>query len=156
MIPQSTEKEENDASSETYWVKPLENRKDAKRIIDFFFSEDSFDDRNFTKGEIIQMKSLPNESLKDASFQFWYEENRENEIIGVISLKENEQNSGGYFIDYIVVHKQYRNRSIAQQLMDVVINYVELVKGRYIQVNTCDTFLYEGVRKLFKKKDSLR
>ena len=36
--------------------------------------------------------------------------------------------------------------------MDVVINYVQSLNGRYIHVNTCDTILYEGVRKLFDKK----
>ena len=49
-------------------------------------------------------------------------------------------------------HKQYRNRGIALQLIDFVIKYVQQINGRYIQANTCDTYLYEGVRKLFDKK----
>lgn len=152
MIQPSEEKDGYDTLRATYRVKKLENRKDAKSIINFFFAENSFDDRNFTPGEIIQMKSLPYKSLRDSGFQFWYEENQDNEIVGVISLRENEQKSGGYLIDYVAVHNQYRNQGIALQLMDIVINFVQSVNGRYIQVNTCDTVLYEGGRKLFEKK----
>jgi len=155
MLPQSNGKNENGAPSEYYRVKRLASSQDAQRITDFFLSDNAFDDTNFTPGEIIQMKSLPHQSLQDSGFQFWYEENQEHEIIGVISLRENEQKSGGYLIDYFAVHKQYRNRGIALQLMDVAIEYVQLLKGRYIHVNTCDTFLYQGVRKLFEKKGFL-
>ena len=74
------------------------------------------------------------------------------EIIGVISVRENEQKSGGYCIDYIAVHKEYRKRGISAQLMDTVIEYVKSVNGRYIHANTCNTELYKGVMGLYNKK----
>lgn len=126
--------------------------RDAKRIAEFFLSEDSFDDRRFTKGEISQMNSLPYESLKDPSFLFWSAENEAREIIGVISVRENIQKSGGYFIDYIVVHKNCRKQGVASMLIDIVIKHVGMANGRYIHADTCDTEIYSGVRKLFKKK----
>lgn len=146
----------NVASDEIHSLRTLKSRKDAKRISAFFLSEDSFDDRNFTNGELIQLKSLPTESLKDPDFQFWYIEGSENEIIGVISLRENEQKSGGYFIDYMAVHRQHRHRGIASQLIDVAIKYVQSSNGRYLQANTCDTALYESARDLYDKKGFLR
>jgi GNAT superfamily N-acetyltransferase len=139
-------------SGEIHTVKTLKSRKDAKRITDFFLSEDAFDDRNFTKGEICQLKRLPFDSLKDPGFQFWYIEGSGNEIIGVISLRENEQRSGGYFIDYMAVHRHHRHRGIASQLIDVAIKHVHSLNGRYLQANTCDTSLYESARDLYDKK----
>lgn len=156
MAGQSDKVDWNVASDEIHSLKTLINRKDAKRITDFFLSEDSFDDRNFTKGELIQLKSLPNESLKDSGFQFLYIEDSENEIIGAISLRENEQKSGGYFIDYMAVHRQHRHRGIASQLIDEVIKHVRLSNGRYLQVNTCDTNFYESARDLYDKKGFLQ
>jgi GNAT superfamily N-acetyltransferase len=152
MVQLSRRIDEYEVPNATCCIKTLGSRKDAKRIVDFFLSEDSFDDRNFTKGEIIQLKNLPYESLKYSDFQFWYVENGENEIIGVISLRENEQKSGGYLIDYLAVHRQNRRTGIALQLIDVVIRHVQMLNGRYIQVNTCDTILYKSARKLFEKK----
>jgi len=151
MFPHSHQSKGNEPADETYPVKKLERRKDLQPIIDFLLSEDSFDDRNFTKGELMQLKDLPNNCLKKAGLQFWYAESRESEIVGVISLRENEQKTGGYIIDYVAVHRLYRMRGIAWRLMDVVFKYVQQAQGRYLRVDTCDTSLYEDARRLFAK-----
>ena len=137
--------------NEDYLIKKLEKRKDVKKILEFLLSEDSFDDRNFTKGEIIQMKKLPNFMLKQPNFKFWYVENTYQQILGVISLRENEQKSAGYIIDYIAVHNKNRKRGIAQKLLNTAVECAKKMDGRYIQINTCNTLLYEDARKLFEK-----
>lgn len=141
-----------DSGTDVIFVRKAVSRRDARRIVEFFLSEDSFDDRNFTDGEILQFKSLPFESLKDPAFWFWIAENEAQDIIGTISIRENNQKSGGYFIDYFVVHKAFRHQGIASMLLDLSIKQVGMVKGRYIHVDTCDTELYMEVRKLFRKK----
>lgn len=141
-----------DSETDDIFVREAVSRRDARRIVEFFLSEDSFDDRNFTEGEIIQLKSLPFECLKDRSFWFWIAENKAQDIVGVICIRENNQKSGGYFIDYFVVHKSFRRQGIASMLLDLSIKQVRMVKGRYIHVDTCDTESYSEVRKLFRKK----
>jgi ribosomal protein S18 acetylase RimI-like enzyme len=151
MILKSKENNGSIVLGEAYRVNILDNIKDARRITDFFLSENSFDDRNFTNGELIQFKNLPLQSLKDENLLFWFAENNMKEIIGVINIRENEQRTGGYFIDYIAVHKLYRNSGIAHELMSVIINYAQLQNGRYIHANTCDISMYKGARAMFER-----
>jgi ribosomal protein S18 acetylase RimI-like enzyme len=135
-----------------YKLKLLETYEEAGKVVDFFNSEDSFDDRCFTQGELLQINTLPFISLSDPDFYFWMVENREKEIIAVASLRENEQKSGGFILDYLAVHRGYRKMGIASELVDIVLKHASDKKGRYLIVNTCDTTFYKGVRHILEKR----
>ena len=90
----------------------MQNEADAKRVSEFFLSEQAFDDQHHTPGEIVHFSQWPSDSLQIPNHRHWYE-NESGEIIGVISTRENEHRTGGYLWDYMVVHKKYRRVGVA-------------------------------------------
>ncbi|NLY43298.1 MAG: GNAT family N-acetyltransferase [Clostridiaceae bacterium] len=137
---------------EEYVIYMLETDYDAKRITDFLLSEYSFDDRNHTPGEIMQLKNNAIKSLGENNYFYWYAENKKGEIIAAHGVYENEQKTGGYEGDYLVVHKNYRNRGIASKMMDLMLEHLRINKARYLLVGTCDTDAYRAIRHLLEKK----
>ncbi|MCD9025812.1 GNAT family N-acetyltransferase [Cohnella silvisoli] len=134
----------------TYVIHRLNTKEQADRIVEFFFSPYSFDDTRYTPGEEEQLRSLPYRAL-DGQVIFWYVTNEENEIIGASCIAENEQKSGGYSWDYVVVHRLYRKWGIAASLLEQMVHYLEQVSARYLITYTCGLPEYQSIRRLFER-----
>ncbi|MEX1030881.1 MAG: GNAT family N-acetyltransferase [Paenibacillaceae bacterium] len=127
----------------------LDNEREAEQISQFLLSEQSFDDQRHTPGELNHFRYHPTLSLQQEQYHYWYIRNPAGDMIGVLSGFENEQGTGGYVLDYIVVHKDYRHQGIATQLVQYLIQYVKSANARYILTYTCDLELYAPIQYLF-------
>lgn len=134
----------------TYVIHQLDTVKQADRIVEFFFSPYSFDDTRYTPGEEEQLRSLPYRALRGEVI-IWYVLNSDQEIIAVSCMAENEQKSGGYSWDYIVVHRQYRNGGIASSLLVEMVTYLNRVSARYLLTYTCSMSEYQPIRRMFER-----
>ncbi|NOU93623.1 GNAT family N-acetyltransferase [Paenibacillus sp. LMG 31456] len=130
----------------------MKTEREARRVSEFFLSEQSFDDQHHTPGEIEHFRNKPLESLGLPTHQHWYVENEEGDIVGAISVTENEHKTGGYLWDYIVVRKDYRKRGIANRLYETLLNFVKSQNGRYILTYTCDLQEYSTIRRIFQER----
>jgi len=134
----------------TYRIKRLSTAEEAARIVAFFFSPDSFDDTRHTPGEEEHFKTLPYRAMRGESV-FWYVTDEAGEVIGVNSIAENEQRTGGYSWDYIVVHRSHRGGGIAAALIENMMAYLQQIRARYVVTYTCDLPPYETIQRLFVK-----
>jgi GNAT superfamily N-acetyltransferase len=130
----------------------LTTEQEARRVSEFFLSEQSFDDQRHTPGELEHFRNKPFESLNADNHQHWYAENDAGEIIGVISVTENEHRTGGYLWDYIVVRKDCRRLGIAARLYETLLSFVKSRNGRYILTYTCDLQEYSTIRRIFQDR----
>lgn len=129
-------------------IRRLNTSEEAARIVDFFFSPDSFDDTRHTPGEEEHFRTLPYQAIRGEAV-FWYATDEHGAIIAVNCIAENEQRTGGYSWDYIVVHRAYRNSGIAASLIENMMAYLHEVHARYIVTYTCDLPPYETIQRLF-------
>ncbi|TDF97142.1 GNAT family N-acetyltransferase [Paenibacillus piri] len=130
----------------------MEKEEEARKVSEFFLSEQSFDDQRHTPGEIDHFHNKPLESLKSDNHQHWYAAIPTGEIVGAISVTENEHRTGGYLWDYIVVRKDYRKLGIATRLYETMLAFVKERRGRYILTYTCDLQEYSTIRRIFKER----
>lgn len=142
------------ASKASYRIAPLRHEADARRIVDFYFSEHSFDDTRHTPGELLHYRNNPFKSLREPELgiHYWFAESESGDIVAVNSLVENEQKTGGYIWDYIAVHQQYRGLGVASALLDKMLEFIRERGGRYIHTYTCDLDEYQPIQRLFRKK----
>jgi GNAT superfamily N-acetyltransferase len=133
-------------------IEELQTEEDALKVVDFFLSTNSFDDRAFTPGELEHLKTHPFLSLKTDKFQYWYAVNKSGEFIAAGGVRENEQKNGGYIGDYFTVHRSYRKLGIATYMIDVQENYIRAAGGRYFLIATGDSDIYKPIRCLLKKR----
>lgn len=131
-----------------YEICIVSSKEDAQKVVDFFYSINSFDDRNFTPGELEHMKTCTYDSLQNDSFTYWYAENEAGEVIGALGVVENAHRTGGYKGDYCVIHKDYRKNGLAHEMHKKMFNYLVSKKARYMIVETCDTDYYIAIRRL--------
>lgn len=134
----------------SYRVCKIRSPEEAQKIVDFFFSPYSFDDTRHTPGEEEHFRSLPYMALEGKTI-FWYVSDENGEVIGVNSVKENEQCTGGYSWDYIAVHRSYRNVGIASALIEEMLNSLRQMKARYLVTYTCSLPEYNAIRRLFER-----
>ncbi|SFS59975.1 N-acetyltransferase [Paenibacillus sp. BC26] len=134
-----------------FQVQPLKLEEEARRISSFFLSDDSFDDVNHTPGEIQHYLTNPLNALT-SDYEYRFVQNEQNEMIGVIGYLQNEQQTGGYYLDYLVVHKKYRNHGIASLLLTDMTEVLRSRAARYLLTYTCDTDIYKPVRRLFERQ----
>lgn len=134
----------------SYRVRKVSTPEEASRIVDFFFSSDSFDDTRHTPGEAEHFRSFPYLALKGDTV-FWYVTDENGGIVGVNSIAANEQRTGGYSWDYIVVHKRCRKSGIASALIEEMFAYLKRVSARYLVTYTCSLPEYGPIRRLFER-----
>ncbi len=53
--------------------------------------------------------------------------------------------------DYVAVHKNYRGKGIASDLLKTVEDYVSARGGRYLHILTCDIESYIPANKFYEK-----
>ncbi|WP_274650214.1 GNAT family N-acetyltransferase [Paenibacillus humicola] len=133
-----------------YRVEPLLTETDARAITDFFLSGDSFDDMNHTPGELSDFRLNPMRALS-GRYVYRMVKNEAGDMIGVISFMENEQRTGGYYWDYIVVHKAYRGRGVGSLLIGEMLAELRSLGARYVVTYTCDLPVYAAIRALFER-----
>lgn len=126
----------------------MSTREEADRIVDFLFSPDSFDDTRHTPGEEEHFKTLPYRAMRGEAV-IWYATGESGEIIGINSVAENEQRTGGYDWDYIAVHRSHRNGGIAASLIESMMAHLRQIGARYVVTYTCDLPPYETIQRLF-------
>ncbi|MNZ62658.1 hypothetical protein D3C78_807860 [compost metagenome] len=64
---------------------------------------------------------------------------------------ENEQKTGGYSWDYLVVHHSCRKSGVAASLISSMFQHLEAIKARYLVTYTCDLPEYVRIRQLFDR-----
>ena len=134
----------------SYRVCKVTTPEEAGRIVEFFFSPDSFDDTRHTPGEMEHFRALPYRALKGETV-FWYVTDDQGDIIGVNSMAENEQRTGGYSWDYVVVHKAHRHSGIASALIEEMLQTLKRMQARYVVTYTCSLPAYKAIRRLFER-----
>lgn len=136
-------------------VKPLQierlsQQADAEEVSHFLLSEHSFDDTRYTPGELRHFRELPVRALH-GDCVFWYARNEEGRIIGINCIAENEQHTGGYSWDYIVVHRSYRKSGVAAGFIEEMFRYLKKQSARYLVTYTCDLPEYGPIQRLFRR-----
>ena len=131
-----------------FQIERLTNELEANRIVDFFLSDYSFDDTRYTPGELKHFQELPYRALA-GEIVFWYAINEQNEIIGINCIAENEQKTGGFNWDYIVVHQAYRKSGLAAGFIEEMFQFLEQAGARYVVTYTCDLPQYSSIQRLF-------
>lgn len=134
----------------TYVIQRLNTKEQAERVVEFFFSPSSFDDTRYTPGEVEQLRSLPYQAVKGQVI-LWVVTNEMDEIIGASCIAENDQKTGGYSWDYVVVHRDYRKWGIAAALLEKMMTYLRQVSARYLITYTCSLPEYKTIRVLFER-----
>ncbi|MFF2090987.1 GNAT family N-acetyltransferase [Paenibacillus sp. NPDC058174] len=131
-------------------IEKLARAEDAERLIHFLLSDQSFDDTRYTPGELTHFQQLPSRALAE-EIVLWYAVDEAGQIIAINSIAENEQQTGGYSWDYIVVHREYRKTGVASALIAEMFAYLQLIHSRYIITYTCDLPEYLPIRRLFER-----
>jgi len=136
-------------------VKILKDKKTAIKIGQFLTGPNAFE-QTWAPNEKAIVEKAPVNSLIGKNHRYWYVEEK-GEIVGAIGVRENKYGSGGYEMDsdYVAVHKDYRQKGIATQLLKALEEYVKASDGRYIHVLSCDIDSYKPAR-LFYEKNGYR
>lgn len=131
-----------------YRIERLAEPRDAEEVSAFLMSDQSFDDTRYTPGELRHFRELPLRALS-GDCVFWFARNNEGGIIGINVIAENEQQTGGYSWDYMVVHHDYRKLGVAAGFLEEMYRYLADVKARYIVTYTCDLPEYKTIQGMF-------
>lgn len=138
--------------AEAFRIVRMTKEEEAKRVSEFLLSDYSFDDVHHTPGELHHFRTKPFLCLTQDRYYYLMAIDNRGELIGTISFLENEHHTGGYILDYLVVHRSCRHVGVATALMNQMTETLRSMSGRYIETFTCDMKEYEPVRKLFQKR----
>jgi ribosomal protein S18 acetylase RimI-like enzyme len=136
--------------AQQFRIEQVTTTDEAERIVDFLLSDYSFDDTRYTPGELVHFRELPYKALR-GELLFWYAEDQEGQIVGINCVAENEQQTGGFSWDYIVVHRHFRKTGVANSLIGQMFDYMQAMNARYIVTYTCDLPEYTRIRQLFER-----
>lgn len=135
-------------------IEQLTNKEDAERIVHFLLSDYSFDDTRYTPGELAQFRQIPYRAL-NGELILWYVEDENGQLVGINCIAENEQQTGGYNWDYLVVHQHFRKTGAAATMIEEMFSYLAQKQARYIVTYTCDLPIYARIRQLFERNGFL-
>lgn len=132
-------------------IKVLQDKDTAIKVGEFLTSPYAFE-QTWAPNEKMMVEQAPIDSLTGTNHRYWYVED-DKKIIGALGIRENKYGSGGYEMDsdYVAVHKDYRSRGIASQLLKKAEEFVNENNGRYIHVLTCDIDSYKPARAFYEK-----
>ncbi|MDQ6423025.1 GNAT family N-acetyltransferase [Paenibacillus sp. LHD-117] len=131
-------------------IELLADRQTAEEISEFLLSDSSFDDTHYTPGELKHFRELPYRALQ-GDCTFWFARNEHGKIAGINCIAQNEQGTGGYNWDYLVVHKDYRRSGLAARFIEEMFRYLQEQDARYIVTYTCDLPEYAAIQRMFLK-----
>lgn len=132
-------------------VEQLTDEVTAKKIGEFLTGSNAFD-QTWAPNEKQLVEDSVVESLTNDKHQYWYVEVN-GEIVAAMGIRENKYGSGGYEMDedYFAVHKDYRHKGLASDLLKIVEQFVRDRNGRYIHALSCDIGSYAPARAFYKK-----
>ena len=132
-----------------YQIKVLKDKQTAQRVVDFLTGPNAFS-QTWAPNEKKIVKQAVEDSLNAKNHRYWYVE-VDNMIVAAMGVRENKYGSGGYVMDedYLAVHKDYRRKGIASQLLKEVEKFVKQQHGRYIHVLSCDISSYAPARSFY-------
>ncbi|MBD2867575.1 GNAT family N-acetyltransferase [Paenibacillus arenilitoris] len=136
--------------AQQFRINQVSTAEEAERIVAFLLSDHSFDDTRYTPGELVHFRELPYRALK-GELLFWYAEDASGQVVGINCVAENEQQTGGFSWDYIVVHRHYRKSGVAASLIEQMFLHMQAAGARYIITYTCDLPEYSRIRQLFER-----
>lgn len=90
--------------AEAFRIVRMTKEEEAKRVSEFLLSDYSFDDVHHTPGESHHFRTKPFLCLTQDRYYYLMAIDNRGELIGTISFLENEHHTGGYILDYLVVH----------------------------------------------------
>lgn len=131
-------------------VRRIDSREAADAVVAFLISPQAFDDERPTPGEEEHFRTLPYLALEGKTI-YWYMTDSAGEVVAVTGAAPNEQRTGGYTWDYLVVRKDYRRGGAALRLAGAMLEYLREQEARYLVTYTCDLPVYAGVRRLFER-----
>ncbi|MDG0812928.1 GNAT family N-acetyltransferase [Cohnella rhizosphaerae] len=131
-------------------VRRIDTREAADAVVAFLVSPQAFDDERPTPGEEEHFRTLPYLALEGKTI-YWYMTDGAGEVVAVTGVAPNEQRTGGYTWDYLVVRRDYRRGGAALRLAGAMLDYLRGQGARYLVTYTCDLPVYAGVRRLFDR-----
>ena len=133
-------------------IKELTDKEIAVKVGKFLTSPYAFE-QTWAPNEKDMVEKAPIYSIGKVNHRYWYVENEKGEIVGAIGVRENKYGSNGYEMDsdYTAVHRDYRGKGLATQLLKKVEEYISNQNGRYIHVLTCDIPSYKAARSFYEK-----
>lgn len=136
--------------TDAYRVERVDSEEEAERIVEFLFSEDSFDDNRHTPGEVEHFRTMPYRALR-GELVLWQVRDEVGRVIAINCVTENEQRTGGYSWDYIVVHRAHRKSGVASVLIEEMLSTLREAGARYVMTFTCSLPEYASIRRKFEK-----
>lgn len=132
-------------------IKTLTDQQTAKKIGAFLTGPNAFD-QTWAPEEKELVEQAPLDSLGKKNHRYWYIEDH-GEIVAAMGVRENKYGSGGYVMDedYLAVHKDYRKKGFASQLLHEIEKFVKKNDGRYIHVLSCDIDSYAAARAFYER-----
>lgn len=132
-------------------IKTLTDQQTAEKIGVFLTGPDAFD-QTWAPEEKELVEQAPLDSVGKKNHRYWYVEDH-GEVVAAMGVRENKYGSGGYVMDedYLAVHKDYRKKGLASQLLHEIEKFVKENDGRYIHVLSCDIDSYAAARAFYEK-----
>jgi ribosomal protein S18 acetylase RimI-like enzyme len=137
-------------------IRVLQDKETAVKIGEFLTGPDAFE-QTWAPNEKTCVKQAVLDSLDGKNHRYWYVENA-GQIIAALGVRENKLGSGGYEMDsdYVAVHKDFRRRGIANELLKAMEKYVTENNGRYIHIVTCDIPSYQPANQFYESNNYTR
>ncbi|MEK0313948.1 GNAT family N-acetyltransferase [Cohnella sp. 56] len=136
--------------SNTITVRIIDTREAADAVVAFLLSPQAFDDERPTPGEEEHFRTLPYMALEGKTI-YWYATDAAGAVVAATGVAENEQRTGGYTWDYLVVRRDYRRGGLALRLAGEMLDCLTARGARFLVTYTCDLPVYDGVRRLFER-----
>ncbi|KKT74762.1 MAG: hypothetical protein UW86_C0003G0004 [Microgenomates group bacterium GW2011_GWA1_Microgenomates_45_10] len=131
-------------------IKIVQSEEEAKKVVDFLTTKEAFE-LEMNDFRQAARKEAVFGSLSDKHRRYWYCEDDKGKVTGAIGVAETERKTGGYYIDYFAVHKDFRRLGIGSSLLQTAENFVKECKGRFILIDTGDTDLFTAARAFYLK-----
>lgn len=117
-------------------LKPLNNIKDAEKIIAFMYSDKAFH-WPLSPGEKKAIKQRIMSALdKNKLTRYWFYEDKNGNIIAAGGIDKLRDTENGYFLGWFAVHKDYRRKGLGRKIIERVEKYAKSIKGRFIIIDT--------------------
>lgn len=117
-------------------LKQLTKKRDAERIIKFLIGPNAFH-WELSEGERKSIRERVTHAISATKQnRYWFYENEEGEIIGAGGVERLQDTTGGFFLGWFAVHKNYRRQGLGRNIVKKVEKYVRSLKGRFMTIDT--------------------
>jgi len=128
----------------------IKTKEQAEQASKFLESGNAFEDsKDWNETELKNLTESPFKAINQSNYFGWIMVDGD-KVIGYIDLREHDLKNDGYYIDWFVVHKDYRNNGIGSGMLKAVESFATKNKARYILVETGDIEIYKRTRKFYE------